>query len=148
MKSLRVIGLSSLMLMTTATPQTQSMTGYHWKTLQTPIGPNKLGLLELKQIQEWKKTLSFDYSIGNDNLILSIIFLNIVIGLIYRALLCRNVVENGLMSRPINLLTGTLRALAILLLVVLIGVHIILEAGLSTIKSTIAENGMGMTSKP
>ena len=115
MKCLRVIGLL-LMIMATATPKTQSMTGYHWKTLQTPIGPNKLGLLELNQIQEWKKTLNFDYSIGNNNLILSIIFLNIVIGLIYRALLCKNVVENGLMSRPINLLTGTLRAPAILLL--------------------------------
>ena len=119
MKSLQVIGLS-LMIMVTATPQAQSMAGYDWKTLQTPNGPNKLGLLELKQIQEWKKTLNFDYSIGNDNLILSIIFLNIVIGLIYRALLYRNVVENGLMSRPINLLTGTLRALAILLLKVVI----------------------------
>ena len=113
MKSLQVIALS-LMILVTATAKTQSTTGNDWKTIQTPIGPNKLGLLELKQIQDWKKTLNFDYSIGNDNLILSIIFLNLVIGLIYRALLCRNVVENGLMSRPINLLTGTLRALAIL----------------------------------
>ena len=116
MKSLQVIALS-LMMLVTATAKTQSNAktpGNDWKTIQTPIGPNKLGLLELKQIQDWKKTLNFDYSIGNDNLILSIIFLNLVIGLIYRALLCRNVVENGLMSRPINLLTGTLRALAIL----------------------------------
>ena len=125
MKSLQVITLSLIMLVT-ATAKTQSTTGNDWKTIQTPIGPNKLGLLELKQIQDWKKTLNFDYSIGNDNLILSIIFLNLVIGLIYRALLCRNVVENGLMSRPINLLTGTLRAIVILLLIVLIGVWFLL----------------------
>ena len=110
MKATRVIVLSLIMTTIRAAYQSENITIHDWKTLQTPNGPNRLGLLQLKQLNTWKKTLNIDYSIGNDSLILSVIFFNMMIGLIYRALLCRNVAENGLISRPINLLTGTLRA--------------------------------------
>ena len=114
MKATRVIVLLLIMTTIPAAYQSENITIQDWKTLQTPNGPNRLGLLQLKQLNTWKKTLNIDYSIGNDSLILSVIFINMIIGLIYRALLCRNVAENGLISRPINLLTGTLRAISII----------------------------------
>ena len=43
------------------------------------------------------------------NLLLTMIGVNTVIGLFYRILLIKNVVQTGLFSRPINLLTGFLR---------------------------------------
>ena len=43
------------------------------------------------------------------NLLLTMIGVNTIIGLFYRILLIKNVVQTGLFSRPINLLTGFLR---------------------------------------
>ena len=43
-------------------------------------------------------------------LLLTMIGVNTAIGLFYRILLIKNVVQTGLFSRPINLLTGFLRA--------------------------------------
>ena len=40
------------------------------------------------------------------NLLLTMIGVNTIIGLFYRILLIKNVVQTGLFSRPINLLTG------------------------------------------
>ena len=68
--------------------------------------PTKLHIVEFKEVPKGGLD-GLEYTLIQNVMLLTFISWNVVIGLIYRALLFKYTWENGILNRPINLLTGT-----------------------------------------
>ena len=70
--------------------------------------PTKLHVVEFSKVPNGGLD-GMKYSLLQDVVMLTVISWNVIVGLIYRALLFKYTWENGIFNRPINLLTGSVK---------------------------------------
>ena len=70
--------------------------------------PTKLQIVELKEVPKGGLD-GMEYTLLQDVTLLTVISCNVVVGLIYCALLFKYTWENGMFNRPINFLTGPIK---------------------------------------